>query len=197
MSEPAADWFTASEAADSLGITARAFRAWEVEPVAEIGKRRFFDAASIIANRIEAMTRRRRRPETTVEELKVRVDALETNLMRERAETQRVRNAEARGELVTADRLTQAIATACTRCAAILEPLPGKIKRARPTLNSSVLHAVQKIIARRRNEAAELTLQDIDYWSKWHARRNEKSHRRSRTRRSSAIPPRSPPLPGS
>jgi len=166
MSKPNRAWFTTAEAAESLRITPRAFRAWEVEPVAEIGSQRYYDAEGIIANRIEAMKRRRRRPETTTAELKVRVDALETDLMRERAEAQRVRNAEARGELVTCDALSQAIAQACTRAAAALEPLPGKIKRRRPRLTSSALHSIQRIIARRRNQAAGLTLHDLNHWSK-------------------------------
>ena len=165
MTRPTEHLFTAAEAAESLGITPRAFRAWDVDPVAEHAGKRYYSAEAIIGNGIEAMQRRRRRPETTAAELKAAVDALETELTRQRTEAQRLRNAEARGELVSVQRLTDALATACTRAAAALEPLPGKIKRACPQVSASELHSVQVTIARRRNGAAGLTLQDLQHWS--------------------------------
>jgi len=163
---PEPHWLTAAEAAESLGITGRAFRAWHVEPVASIGTRRYYDGRTILENRLDALKQRRRRPEGTPAELKAEVERLETELTRHRAEGQRLRNSEARGELVTVEALIQAIAKACTAASVALETLPGKIKRAQPTIRAQELHHIRAAIVRRQNEAAGLTLHDLNHWSK-------------------------------
>jgi len=159
-------WLTASEAAESLGITTRAFRAWQVEPVASIGTRRYFDGRTILENRLDALKQRRRRPEGTPAKLKAEADRLETELTRHRAEGQRLRNSEARGEFVTVDALTQAIAKGCTAASVALETLPGKIKRAQPRIGAQELHLIRAAIVRRQNQGAALTLADLQHWSK-------------------------------
>src|SRR6056297_3240270 len=158
-------WLTASEAAESLGITTRAFRAWQVEPVASIGTRRYFDGRTILENRLDALKQRRRRPEGTPAKLKAEADRLETELTRHRAEGQRLRNSEARGEFVTVDALTQAIAKACTAAAATLETLPGALKRSQPKIGAQELQHIRAAIIRRQNQAAGLTLQELGHWS--------------------------------
>ena len=158
-------WLTASEAAESLGITTRAFRAWQVETVASIGTRRYFDGRTILENRLDALKQRRRRPEGTASELKAEVERLETELTRHRAEGQRLRNSEARGELVTVQALTQAVAKACTAAAATLETLPGKLKRSQPKIGAQELQHIRAAIIRRQNQAAGLTLQELGHWS--------------------------------
>lgn len=163
--QPEPHWLTATEAAESLGITARAFRDWHVPPVATIGTRRYFDGRTILENRLAALKQRQRRPKGTPAELKAEADRLDTELTRHRAEGQRLRNAEARGELVKAESLAQAIANACAAAGAVLETLPGKIKRTRPEIGSQQLHSVRAVIVRRQNQAASLTLSDLDHWS--------------------------------
>ena len=162
---PKPTWLTQEQAAESCGVSVRTFRAWQVEPVGQIGTCRYYDGRAILENRLAAR-KRRRRPKATPAELKARVDALETELMNERAEAQRLRNANRRGELVTTYALRQAIAQACTRSVAILDPLPGKIKRAAPALTNTEVHMIRRAIARRQNQAAELTLHDLGHWSR-------------------------------
>ena len=155
-------WLTAGEAAESLGITPRAFRAWEVESVATVGRNKYYTGAAILENRLDARKRKRRRPETTADELKARVDELETSLMNARAEGQGLRNAELRGELVHLDTLTQAIANAGTAANAALEALPGKVKRAAPEITGQELTEIRVIVARIQNQAAGLDTKNLD-----------------------------------
>ena len=156
-------WFTATEAAESLGISPRAFRAWEVESVATIGRNRYFTGAAILENRLAARKRKRRRPETTADELKARVDELETELMSARAENQALRNSELRGELVRLDTLTLAIANAGTAANAALEAVPGKVKRAAPEITGQELNEIRLVIATIQNRAAGLDVSILDY----------------------------------
>lgn len=163
---PENHWLTAAQAAESCGVTARCFRQWGVEPVAVVGPRRYYDGRTILKNRTDALKQRRRRPEGTPAELKSELERLETELVWHRAEGQRLRNSERRGETVTVESLTRAVADACTACNAILESLPGTLKRARPDVSGQELHHIRAAIVRRQNAAASLTLQKLNYWSK-------------------------------
>jgi len=162
---PEPHWLTAAEAAESVGVTTRAFRAWHVEPVASIGTRRYYDGQRILENRVAALKHRRKRPEGSPAELKAEVERLETELTRHRAKGQRLRNSEARGELVTVQALTQAVAKACTAAAATLETLPGRLKRSQPKIGAQELNLIRAAIIRRQNQAAGLTLQELGHWS--------------------------------
>ena len=156
-------WFTAGEAAESLGIAPRSFRSWEVEAVATIGRNKYFTGAAILQNRLDARKRKRRRPETTADELKARVDELETELMSARAENQALRNSELRGELVRLDTLTFAIATASAGANAALESVPGKVKRAVPEITGGELNEIRLVIATIQNRAAGLNTSVLNY----------------------------------
>ena len=160
--DPEAHWLSAAEAAESVGITPRAFRDWQVSAVATIGNRKYFDGRAILENRLTALKRKHRRPETTTAELKACVDELETSLTNARAEGQGLRNAELRGELVRLDALTLAIANAATAANAALEALPGKIKRAAPEITGQELTEIRVIIARIQNQAADLDPKTLD-----------------------------------
>ena len=105
---------------------------------------------------MDARKRKRRRPETTADELKARVDELETELMSARAENQALRNSELRGELVRLDTLTLAIANAGTAANAALEAVPGKVKRAAPEITAQELNEIRLVIATIQNQAAGL-----------------------------------------
>ena len=159
--QPEAHWLSAGECAESLGITPRAFRAWSVEPVAIIGRNKYYTGAAILENRMAASRRKTRRPETTAAELKSKVSELETELTNARAEGQRLRNSAGRGELVQLDELTEAIGTAGSAAVASLESLPGRIKRHIPDINAHDLLEIRRIIANCQNEAAELDLKTI------------------------------------
>lgn len=149
---------TATEAAESLRITGRAFRLWQVEPVRIDGRHRYFDGRAILNNRMAALKRKRARPAGSAGELKTRIDQLETELTTARAEGQAMRNAELRGELVRIGNITQAIATACAGASAALETIPGKVKRLCPALSSQEINDVRAAVVRCQNEAAAVTL---------------------------------------
>ena len=162
--DPENHWLTATQAAESCEVTSRTFRNWGVRPVAVIGTRHYYDGQSILANRLDAL-KQRRRPEGTPAELKAAVDRLETELTQHRAQGERLRNSERRGETTTVESLTAVIAEACSACSAGLEALPGAIKRAQPETSAQELHHIRGAIVRRQNQAAGITLQDLDHWS--------------------------------
>ena len=51
-------WLNKSEMAASLGISVQAFDRWGVKPVARIGREAFFDARSVLDNRIAQAARK-------------------------------------------------------------------------------------------------------------------------------------------
>lgn len=163
--DPENHWLAAAQAAESCQVTTRTFRNWGVRPVAVIGTRHYYDGQSILANRLDALKQRRRRPEGTPAELKAAVDRLETELTQHRAQGERLRNSERRREMTTIESLTAVTAEACSACSAGLEALPGAIKRAQPETSAQELHHIRAAIVHRQNEAADTTLQELNHWS--------------------------------
>lgn len=159
--KPEPHWFTSAEAAESLGIAPRTFRSWSVDPVAEIGRTRYFTAEAILENRLADLQCKSDRPATALDELKREVDSLETDLIRMRAKRQELRNAELRGELVSTASITMAISQAATACGAILDPLPGKMRRQIVTLSATDIQRVRSIIVHHQNRIASLPV-DVD-----------------------------------
>ena len=145
---------TANEAAESLGIAPRTFRSWSVPAVAKIGGVAFYDAAAILENRLEKIRQKSARADSDLDDLKREVDALETDLIRMRAKRQDLRNAELRGELVDVASITLAIGQASSACRAVLDALPGKIRRQIATLNNTDLQMIRTTIVEHENRIA-------------------------------------------
>ncbi len=51
-------WLNKKSMADSLGISTQAFDKWGVEPIAKIGREAFYDAKSVLENRLQHQDRK-------------------------------------------------------------------------------------------------------------------------------------------
>lgn len=82
-------------------------------------------------------------------------------LAREQADKIAMQNAVTRGELAPARLLEEVLAKAGARAARILETIPGEIRRRVPQLTSDDIGAVTRIVAKARNIAAAMSLNDL------------------------------------
>ena len=152
---PRPEWLTQTEAAASAGVDARTFRAWSVEPAAVIGTRRYYTAAAVIENRIEAERQRRPRPANTAAELRRLVDDAEIELVRQQTARAELGNRERRRELVEVEALTDAIGAAAAAAGAVLDSLPGRIRRIVPRLSHSRTDQLRAAVAAAMNQIAD------------------------------------------
>jgi len=83
-------------------------------------------------------------------------------LTKAQADYQEIRNREARGELARVELIAFALANFGSQCAAILETLPGKIKRLVPSLSSEDVNEVRAEIVKAQNAAARIEIDWTD-----------------------------------
>lgn len=82
-------------------------------------------------------------------------------LAREQADKIAMQNAQTRRELAPAYLIEEVLAKAGSKVAGILEAIPGQVKRRLPNLPASEIEAIQLEIAKARNIAASITLDDL------------------------------------
>lgn len=82
-------------------------------------------------------------------------------LAREQADKIAMQNAQTRRELAPAYLIEEVLAKAGAKVAGILEAIPGQVKRRIPSLPASEIEAIQLEIAKARNVAASLSLDDL------------------------------------
>lgn len=73
-----------------------------------------------------------------------------------------MQNAQSREELAPVVYLTEVLAKAGARAAAILEAIPGQVRRRLPSLPATEIQAIQQEIAKARNLCAAVSLADLD-----------------------------------
>lgn len=83
-------------------------------------------------------------------------------LARAQAEKIEMQNAEKRGELAPAYLLEQVLAKAGAKVAGILDAIPGAIKRREHGLSSASVKLIDEEVAKARNIAASVSLDDLD-----------------------------------
>lgn len=82
-------------------------------------------------------------------------------LAREQADKIAMQNAQTRRELAPAYLIEEVLAKAGAKVAGILEAIPGQVKRRLPNLPASEIEAIQTEIAKARNVAAAISLDDL------------------------------------
>jgi len=82
-------------------------------------------------------------------------------LAREQADKIAMQNAQTRRELAPAYLIEEVLAKAGAKVAGILEAIPGQVKRRLPSLPASEIEAIQSEIAKARNIAAAISLDDL------------------------------------
>jgi len=82
-------------------------------------------------------------------------------LARSQRERVDLQNAETRKELAPAAMIEQVLAKAGARCASILDTIPGELRRRVPGLSSADIQHVRGIVAKARNLAAAISVDDL------------------------------------
>jgi len=155
-----------------MGVSVQAFDQYGIQPVAKRHKygEAFYTIRQIVDNRVQrAVEHERQQMERDLarrmpddgETLLVEQAKADLAHRREQAEWQKLKNEQLRRELAPVQALTWALGNLAAQVAAILEPLPGKIKRRLPKLNKADLQAIQRELVKAQNACAEMKL-DFD-----------------------------------
>ena len=153
------------QAAKLLGVSVRQFQTYGIEPAARRGRQVFYTIADLVAFAAERAHRRgyelglreAKTPENAAELLAAK-DLAELKLTQERAEYQRLKNAELRRELVPVALLTWALSDLAAQLVPIVNSIPGDIKRRNPKISHGELHLMREVIAGALNLCAEVKL---------------------------------------
>lgn len=159
---------TQMQAAALLGVSVRQFQAYQIEPAARRGRYAYYALPALVAyaeerarrKGYEAGLRDGKVPENAAE-LQAAQQAAELRLTEERAEYQRLKNAEQRRELAPVEMLTWALSDLASQIVPILNSIPGDIKRRNPRTTNAELHLMREAIAGALNLVAEVRL-DFD-----------------------------------
>lgn len=161
---------TQTQAAEFCRVSVRQFQKYGLEPVGRKGRCAYYSRDQLI-DWIEKRAQRKgyeaglRDGKATVPEdaadLQRARDQAELKWTEERAEGQRLRNAELRRELAPVEMLTWALSDLASQITPLLTPIPGEIKRRIPKITNSELHVMREVIANALNLVAEVRL-DFD-----------------------------------
>lgn len=83
-------------------------------------------------------------------------------LAKEQADKVAMQNAVTRGELAPAYLIEEVLSKAGAKVAGILDAIPGQVRRMAPELPGTVVEVVAREIAKARNVAAAVSLQDLE-----------------------------------
>ncbi len=153
-------WLNKSDMAASLGISVQAFDKWKVKPVARIGREAFFDVRSVLDNRIAQAASKYAPAGAEGEGIDPLVDAKtkqeRLRLTAELADTQELKNAQKRRELVPVDFSIFSLSRIASEIGSALDTIPLAMRRKHPDMPLHLVEALQREIAHARNAAAGL-----------------------------------------
>lgn len=138
--EPEKHWLTQVQMAESLGITVNAFARWKVQPVARIGKHVYYDARSVIENRLSHADGNG--------PLHGDMEAERLRLTRAQADGQEIKNDNARVKTAEAEIISLVLSTVSGEASEILNVLPLDIRRRHPQLSNPVLESIKRHVAK-------------------------------------------------
>lgn len=179
-------WVNRKKLAELLEITVVAFDRWGVAPVARVGRELFFTIPAVLKNRTTHILEQHKKELKEIhirhiEEMEQMTCEFEAKLLaksledlsadadeelnpvvekalldRARRQGQEIANEVKLGRLFPTEIAGFVIARMGVEIAAILESLPGKIKRQLPMMTATDVHMVQVEIAKCRNAAANV-----------------------------------------
>lgn len=150
-------WLNKKSMADSLGISVQAFDKWGVEAVAKVGRETFYDAKSVLANRLKHQGAKQQPGLDEIDPLigyKIEVERL--RLTKEQADAMARKNKVGEKELVPVGFMVFALASLSAQLASTLNTVHKNVKRKHPDIGVRHLEAVETEIAVTRNAAANL-----------------------------------------
>lgn len=150
-------WLNKKNMADSLGISVQAFDKWDVAAVAKIGRESFYDARSVLDNRLQHQTGKQQPGAEEVDPLiGYKIDCERLRLTREQADAQARKNKIGDKELVPVGFMIFALSSLSAQLASTLNTIPKSVKRKHPDIAVRHLDAVETEIAVTRNAAVGL-----------------------------------------
>src|SRR5690554_292454 len=160
---PEPHWLNRKQMAASLGISVQAFDRWAVEPVARIGREKFFDCGSVLQTKLAELEAKHQQQQPAGADGEV-IDPLleyrraqeEYRLTRARREAQEIKNERDRGKLVPTTFAIFSLSRLAAEVATILDTLPMTMRRRHPDLEPRHLDSLAREIAKARNLAAGL-----------------------------------------
>lgn len=153
-------WLNKVRMAASLGISVQAFDKWGVKPIAKIGRETFYDARSVLDNRLKHQGAKDQpvddngEPIDPLIEYKLQQERL--RLTRAQADGQELRNRVKDRQLVPVEFNLFALGRIGAMLGSALDTVHVKIKRKHPDIEVRFLEAIQREVAVTRNEAADL-----------------------------------------
>ncbi|WP_122423305.1 terminase small subunit [Pseudomonas viridiflava] len=153
-------WLNKSRMAASLGISVQAFDKWRVEPVARIGREAFYDAKTVLANRLKHQGSKDQPVDDDGNPLDPLIEykhlQQKLRLTTEQADGQAMRNQVKAKKLVPVDFCLFALGKLSATLGSTLDTIHVKVKRKCPDIEPRHLEAVQREVAVTRNQAVEL-----------------------------------------
>lgn len=154
--------------AASCGVSVKSFQAWNVEPVARIGRESFFEVSTVLANRLARQTERARLAAPSADEIDAeRERAL---LTREQREGQSLKNAQLRKELAPIALIEWTLGKVANQIGAVLDSIPLKVKKVVPRLTAVEVEHIKREVVKAQNAAARVTVDLDEYYDERDAR---------------------------
>ena len=157
-------WLNKSQMAKSLGISTTAFDKWGVQPVASIGRERYFDVRSVLNNRLDHQASTYQPDDLEYEPGTMDFERL--RLTRAQADGQEIKNEIAKGKTAPVEIITLVLSKIAGEASGELDSLPLNIKRRHPELENQVIEAIKRHVVKAQNaiartgESLELFLDD-------------------------------------
>lgn len=162
-------WLNKKQMAASLGISVQAFDQYGIEPVAKRHKygEAFYTCEQVVAFKVRKAVQQERqaierqmakRPSEDVGQILIEQQRADLELTQERAETQRLKNAQMRRELAPVEAIQAVLGQTAAKLGAILDPLPGKIRRRQPKLTNADVEAIRHELVKAQNVASEIEI---------------------------------------
>lgn len=153
--QPEPHWLNKKQMAASCGISVQAFDKWGVKPISKIGNSVYFDARSVVENRLE--NERAKQQPGDVEDLDEKaIDYQNWRLTKARADAQEMSNEKERQEVIEAEFATFTLSRVASEIGSKLDTIPLSVRRRFPELETKHIEYLTREIAKARNIAAGL-----------------------------------------
>lgn len=147
-------WLNKSDMALSLGISVQAFDKWGVQPAARIGREVFYDARSVLDNRIDKQHENNNRDEELDPMAEQKLTQERLRLTKAQAEAQELKNEVTRRTLIPADFATFALGHIVPEVASLMDTLPMTMRRKHPDLEARHITTLEREATKVRNACA-------------------------------------------
>lgn len=140
-------WLNQKQMAASLGISARAFQDWNIQPIAKIGREAFYDVQSVLENRLAHSPNGSAGDNSDLAEERLR-------LTKAQADNLELKNEQLKGCVVPIEIIGLVLSRVSGEAAGILDGIPLDIKRKHPSLDNPIIEDIKRHIVKAQNAVA-------------------------------------------